>query len=301
MEPPPVPDGAPAPPLAFERFDAAALSDLRGSLFGHPGAIVAFAGGFIAKLAGPGESAFYESYESRLCARLPRDLVPEVLGLLYRRDRGGFDLQRSLRPPPGEARRPLLLQRDIAARFAQPAIIDLKLGDRSWLIGDPPATAARRAAKVAGGLCPRLFFRVRAAAWRGESAAFARVAGTPLSCVSRVFGNTCTLEQLRLLFRDFFRCRALLPPLVERLARLRDAVRDLRDAFDTRFYSSSVVVVYDSADPARFDLRMLDFEKSYVRVADAARRFGEPIESCEDHVAEAVENIRAMLLEMLVE
>jgi hypothetical protein len=189
----------------------------------------------------------------------------------------------------------------MAAGFAQPAIIDFKLGDRSWMIGDPASTAARRAGKMAGGLCPRLYFRVRAALWRGESPAFERLAGTSVSFVSRVFGNTCTIEQLRLVFQDFFRFHGMVTTFIEKLERLKTAVCDLRAAFDTRFYSSSVVVVYDSANPERYDLRMLDFEKSYMYTTKVAQEFNEPIEKCEDHVAEAIENIRAMLVELLVE
>jgi hypothetical protein len=88
---------------------------------------------------------------------------------------------------------------------------------------------------------------------------------------------------------------------IEKLERLKVAVCDLRETFDTRFYSSSVVVVYDSADSEKYDLRMLDFEKSYVCVAKLAKEVNEPIEKCEDHVAEAIENIKAMLVELLEE
>jgi hypothetical protein len=193
----------------------------------------------------------------------------------------------------------MILERDMAAGFAQPAIIDFKLGDRSWVIGAPAMIAARRAAKMAEGLCPRLYFRVRAALWRGESGDFERISGTPVCVVGRTFGNTCGMEQLKALFRDFFRFEGMIPVFIEKLIRLKRALGELRKALDTRFYSSSVVVVYDNADPEKCDLRMLDFEKSQMDVGKVALEMGEPIEQCEDHVIEAVENLTAMLAELI--
>jgi hypothetical protein len=208
---------------------------------------------------------------------------------------GSFEFQRSLSPLPNDTRHPMLLQRDIAAGYSQPAIIDFKLGDRSWVIGADPKTASRRAAKMAGGICPKLFFRIRAAIWRGKSDQFERISGTSVSFVARTFGNTCTMEQLNSLFVDFFRFPQMIPLFVEKLKRLKIALCDLRNAFDTRFYSSSVVIVYDNANPSKCDLRMLDFEKSYVHAAKIAQKFGEPIENCEDHVIEGIENLKTLL------
>jgi hypothetical protein len=189
----------------------------------------------------------------------------------------------------------MILQRDMAAGYSQPAIIDFKLGDRSWSIGASATKAARRSARMAQGLCPRLYFRVRAALWRGEDEQFEKVPGTAISFVARTFGNTCAMEQLMALFADFFRFPQMVPVFVEKLKRLKRALSDLREALDTRFYSSSIVIVYDTANPAKCDLRMLDFEKSYIHAQQTAREVGEPVEQCEDHVIEGVKNLKALI------
>jgi hypothetical protein len=111
---------------------------------------------------------------------LPPDLIPEVIGLLFRNDlSGSYDYHRSLFPLPGELHSPMILQRGIAAGYSQPSIIDFKLGDRSWIIVSPASTAARRSAKVAEGVCPHLYFRVRVALWRGTDEKFEKVPAHP--------------------------------------------------------------------------------------------------------------------------
>jgi hypothetical protein len=75
---------------------------------------------------------------------------------------------------------------------------------------------------------------------------------------------------------DFFRFPEMIPVFVEKLARLKAALSCLRDALDTRFYSSSVVVVYDGANPANCDLRMLDFEKDREQVRRTHRSMRGP-------------------------
>jgi hypothetical protein len=61
------------------------------------------------------------------------------------------------------------------------------------------------------------------------------------------------------------------------------------------------VVAYDDADPEVCDLRMLDFEKSYLHADQVARNNNERIEDCEDHVIEAVEKLQMFLVELIQE
>jgi hypothetical protein len=122
-------------------------TDLRALIFGHPHSIITFEEGLLAKLVGPGESTFYEAYQAELRAVLPPDLVPDVLGLVFATgDPNCFDLQRRLKVRPDEGRTPMMLQRDIAAGYARPAIIDFKVGSRSWRIGASLTKANRRGA-----------------------------------------------------------------------------------------------------------------------------------------------------------
>jgi 1D-myo-inositol-tetrakisphosphate 5-kinase/inositol-polyphosphate multikinase len=265
-------------------------------VFGHASSILTFQEGLLGKYVRSGESKFYQAYETQLHRILPPDLVPQILGLLYLDEATGlYDFQRSLQPKPTETRPPMLLQRDVAAGYVNPAIIDLKLGTRSWRIGASAKKAARRSAKMAKGTCFQTCFRVRAALWSGVSDQFERISGTSVSFVSRSFGNTCTMDELKTLFADFFRYKGMIPTLVEKLGRLKSALEGLRAAFDTRFYSSSIIMVYDSANPEQFDVRMLDFEKSFMYAEKVAQECQEDIEKCEDNVIKAVENIKAML------
>jgi hypothetical protein len=186
-------------------------ADLRGRIFGHPDPMLTLDKGFFAKFVGFGESTFYEVYQAELSSILPCDLIPEVVAIVFpTSDPDSFDLQRNMMVLPLERRRPMILQRDLVASYKRPSIIDFKIGSRSWRIGASPNKASRRAAKMAGSTCAQTFFRVRAAMW--YSGQFDRVPGTAISCVSRKFGNTCTMAELRTLFRDFSdaakRCRS---------------------------------------------------------------------------------------------
>jgi 1D-myo-inositol-tetrakisphosphate 5-kinase/inositol-polyphosphate multikinase len=275
-------------------------TDLRAVIFGHPHSIMTFTEGFLAKTAGPGESKFYEAYQTELSEVLAPDLVPHVMGLVFPTgDPNYFDLQRGMKLRPDEGRAPMILQRDITAGYSRPAIIDFKVGNRSWRIGASSRKASRRAAKIAAGPCAGLYFRVRAAMWYSRSPKFDKVPGTSVCYVSRKFGNGCKMNELHEMFADFFRLRSALPFFIEKLERLKTALKKLRDFYGTRFYSSSVVVAYDDADPEICDLRMLDFEKSYLDAEQVARKYSEPIEDCEDHVAEAVENLQIILIDLL--
>lgn len=274
-------------------------TDLRGRVFGHPDSILTFREGLLAKTLGNGEKTFYEAYRRELHQILSPSLVPEILGIVFRNPemdtelQTGFDFQRSLKVKPGEERTPMLLERDVAAGYARPAILDLKVGIRSWRIGASEKKAKRRSAKMAGGVCAVTNFRVRAGMWYSDNPKWEKDEG--LSIVTRDFGNHCTMEELQELFRDFFKYHEMIPSFVEKLEQLRDQLSRLRDVHHVRFYSSSVLIVYDETNPEKMELRMLDFEKSYVGVDKVAEKFHEPIENCEDGVIEAVENIKAML------
>ena len=279
--------------------DQRAGTDLRGRVFGHPDSILTFREGLLAKTLGDGEKRFYEAYRRELNQILAPDLVPEILGIVFRNpeldteSQTGFDFQRSLKLKIGETRTPMLLERDIAAGYARPAILDLKVGIRSWRIGASEKKAKRRSQKMANGVCAVTNFRVRAGMWYSDNPKWEKDEG--LSIVTRDFGNHCTMDELYELFRDFFKYREMIPVYVKKLERLKEQLEHLRDVHHVRFYSSSVLIVYDEKNPERLELRMLDFEKSYIGVDEVAKQFHESLENCEDGVIEAVENIKATL------
>ena len=275
-------------------------TELRGKIFGHAG-IITFREGFLAKKLDDFEGKFYQLYRKKLHVVFPQELLPEIFGISYisskKDDELTLDFQPSLTPDGNETRQPLILEKDIAAGYARPAMLDLKLGIRSWKIGASEKKAKRRSAKIQGGSCACTNFRIRAAMWYSDTGKFPK--DGEMTIVERKFGNTCSLPELHEFFADFFKCKEAIPNMIRKLEILKESLTVLRDQYGVRFYSSSLLAVYDDTNPLKFDLRMLDFEKSYAGVEDICKQFHESLESCEDGVIEAVTNIISILEETI--
>ena len=82
--------------------------------------------------------------------------------------------------------------------------------------------------------------------------------------------------------------------VINKLEELEDGLKRLHE-LGIRFYSSSVLVVYDEMNPEKVDCRMLDFEKSYLDVKSEAEKYGESLEECEDGVVAAISNLKSLL------
>ncbi|OHT15727.1 Inositol polyphosphate kinase family protein [Tritrichomonas foetus] len=291
---------------------------LRGRVFGHPDSILSFSEGLFAKNLGSGEDKFYQMYRKQLHEFLSQDLIPIIYGVVFvntgknkninnvnnknneNNDDDNvisLDFQPSLIVEEGESRTPMLLEKDIAAGYEKPAMLDLKLGIRSWRIGASKKKAARRSAKMQSGSCKFTNFRIRAAMWYSNNENYPK--DEDLTVVSRKFGNECTLEELKEFFKDFFKCKEILPKMIEKLNSLKKSLTVLKNDFGVRFYSSSLVVVYDEVNPMKFDLRMLDFEKSYIGIENECEKFNEPLVNAEDGVIEAVNSVSMLLQEVM--
>ncbi|OHS95593.1 Inositol polyphosphate kinase family protein [Tritrichomonas foetus] len=298
--------------------DKRAGTNLRDKVFGHPNSIISFREGLLAKKLGEGELKFYSFYRKQLNQVLPQELIPEVLGVCYitedAKGQTSFDFTPSLKIKD-KTRPPMLLQKDIAAGYVKPAILDLKIGIRTWMFGDSKEVAKRRSKKMMEGTCSVTNFRVRAAMWYSKNEKYlkyenmnsrndnlnANVANDinnlseGLSIVTRNFGNKCTMDELINFFKDFMKYKTTISAFIKKLDMLREALIKLRNNFGVRLYSSSILIVYDEANPEKLDLRVLDFEKSYLDVEKVAEQFNESLEECEDGIIDAVTNLMKIL------
>lgn len=290
-------------------------TELRGDVFGHPDSILSFREGYLAKNVGAGELSFYTEYRKNLNEVFANDLLPTVYGLIYIKSikshqDGSHEVHfyfdhdltindNNLKDNEKRFPRAMLLQKDVTAGYQKPAIVDLKLGIRSWRIGASHKKAERRTLKMQKGVCHLTKFRIRAAMWYhdGDQEKNDNILNGKytkdgeLTVANRYFGNTCTMDELRLFFTDFLKVKASRQQLIQKLRRLSQALTVLHDKFGVRFYSSSLLMVYDDTNPSKFDVRILDFEKTYVNVEKICSEFHEPLEDAEDGVAEAVENV----------
>lgn len=276
----------------------------RGQVFGHSNSICPFEEGYIAKKATKNEIKFYQVYKEKLYKYFPENLLPEILGIVeFEKPIGeyvaGEDVMiKNLRDletinldedMTGE----YMVQKDIAAGFQRPCILDLKIGVRTWRIGASKKKAARRREKNNRGPNHELKFRVRGGEWYSDNKE-KWSHKEMLSYVGRDFSKYCTLEQLKEFLFDFFKHRNELQFVINKLEELEDGLKRLHE-LGIRFYSSSVLVVYDEMNPEKVDCRMLDFEKSYLDVKSEAEKYGESLEECEDGVVAAISNLKSLL------
>ena len=275
-------------------------TNLRDKIFGHANSVLSFREGLFAKLLGEGELKFYSLYRKQLKNYLPQDLIPEILGVSYILDNDNdsvsLEYTSSLKSID-KFRKPMLLQKDIIAFYNKPAILDLKIGIRTWTFNDSKDVAERRFKKMNGGICSKTNFRVRAAMWYSQNPQ-----KNPkyqkegqLSVVTRKFGNKCSMDELIDFFRDFMKYKILISSFVKKLNTLKESLIILRNQFGMRLYSSSILIVYDDSNPERFDLRVLDFEKSYHNVEKVAEKYHESLEDCEDGIIDAVSHLIEIL------
>lgn len=296
------------PPNYTLHHDTRNGSILRDRIFGHHDSIISFSEGFLAKILGSGELQFYQSYLSKLHLCLPPELIPQVVGICYfpnglqnrHKDAVSFMFQPIYNLDAKQQQtvhQPYLLQRDITAGYKKPAILDIKIGIRTWKLGDSKEIEERRSKKLKASLCSMSNFRVRAAMWYHdviyENPHYENEDG--LTIVTREFGNSCNLNELLSFFKDFFKFPGVIPAFVEKLKTLKKSLIKLRNIYGLRLYSSSILIVYDDENPDLFDLRILDFEKSYLDIEKVAEQYNETLESAEDGVIDAVDNLQKLL------
>ncbi|KAK8891971.1 hypothetical protein M9Y10_029193 [Tritrichomonas musculus] len=293
--------------LTLHRDKRAGLN-LRNRVFGHSDSIISFREGYIAKILGEGESKFYSKYKKQLHKCLPKEFVPEILGACFitcdNQNKGSDDFQimykNSVKIPKMSNSPVYLLQKDIVAGYEKPAILDLKIGIRTWKFGDPQEVGQRRSKKMMAGSCAQTNFRVRAAMWYNahfntENDHLYNYDNNGITFVTRKFGNSCSMNQLMNFFKDFFKYRNNISLFIEKVKTLKESLMILRDTFGMRLYSSSILVVYDDKNPDKLDLRILDFEKSYFNIEKVAAQYDEPLSQCEDRIIEALENFQNLL------
>jgi inositol-hexakisphosphate 5-kinase len=128
--------------------------------------------------------------------------------------------------------------------FRHPSILDLKLGTQQHSSSDPPAKVRSKIKKCKQSTSATLGVRFGGSqVWRPSDEGY--------MYRDKYFGRKLTDSQFAGTLRDFFdngcRLRAeLLPPLIRRLSIFRDTILNL-PAY--RFYSSSLLLIYEGADP----------------------------------------------------
>ena len=280
--------------------------ELRSRLFGHPGIIVPFKEGLIAKKGALDEELqFYADYNKWVRKILPKDLVPEVAGIspsisldcLAKADQKNVVNMKILRnvENPTHMKKPVLLLRDLAGGLEKPCVMDVKLGNRTWELG--AQEKAERRMEKCSETAMKLYFRIRAALWHSENPQ-----NWPcqdgINCVTRQFGNNCNKEQLVAFLRDFLHHNGHVEFFIKKLLELKKSLLKLRVEADARMFSTSILFVYDDAHPEKVECRMLDFAKTYFDIKKKAQQYHERLEDCEDGVIPAITNMLGILEEI---
>lgn len=284
-------------------IDHSPTTTLRARIFGHSDAIIPFREGIIAKKCKIlQELTFYLNYIGWMHDILPCDLVPAIEGMV---DSHGTDITldkpevklsmtKHLSMPSLATNTPYIMLRDIAQGFEKPAVLDIKLGSRTWALGAAPDKVTRMRGKCQHATTGKLQFRVRAAMWYSKNQAKWPI-DENANFVTREFGNKCSEQELLEFLSDFFHYSEQIPFYVNRLRDLRLALMRLRSERNARFFSSSVLLVYDEANPEFKECRILDFAKCYFDINEAAAKFNESVEDCEDDIIPGLTNLIHML------
>jgi hypothetical protein len=283
-------------------FDETPQTSLRARIFGHEGVIIPFREGIIAKKCRiMQELHFYRDYKKWIHNFLPQDLVPTVEGVVTTDSelsvRDNQEIRLSLRrnlSSPNLKNDPYIILRDLAQGFEKPALLDIKLGTRTWAFGAPAEKIRRMKGKCRECPTHELRFRIRAGMWYSRFPD-AWSSDDDTNYVTREFGNTCTEGQLWDFLNDFFHWPATIPYFIKKLTELRSSLNRLRNECNARLYSSSVLFVYDEANPSKMECRILDFAKTYIDAKSLAASFNERPEECEDDVIPAITNLVRML------
>ncbi|OHS94384.1 Inositol polyphosphate kinase family protein [Tritrichomonas foetus] len=276
--------------------------ELRSKIFGHPGIIVPFKEGLIAKKGALDEELqFYADYSKWVRKIIPRDLVPEVAGISPsisldclnsdQKDVVNMKVIRNV-ANPNHLNKPVLLLRDLASGLERPCVLDVKLGNRTWELG--AQDKAKRRMEKCSETAMTLFFRIRAALWHSENPDKWPIQDG-INCVTRQFGNNCNREELIDFLRDFLHYPGLVEFFIKKLSKLKKSLLNLRVEADARMFSTSILFVYDDAHPERAECRMLDFAKTYFDIKKKAAQYHERLEDCEDGVIPAITNMLSIL------
>lgn len=279
--------------------DLSPVAEHRGRVFGHDGSIITFRQGILAKKSREREFVFYRNFKGWVHDYMSEDMLPEVRGIGFISEQDETKYKMTIFPtliPPEISGTPYLILGDIIAGYARPAVLDIKLGTRTWEIGADPNKVERHKIKCANATTNECGFRVRAAMWYSKNPDMWPLREGEYSVVDRKFGTTCTTEEMTEFFKDFFHNTDLIPAFIVKLRRIRTGLEKLRNEGGIRMFSSSALCVYDEADPTKYDCRILDFEKTYFNIENTAARFHESVEDCEDCVVPGVSQLMDKLL-----
>lgn len=297
-------------------LDSQSKIDQRSIFSIHPNSFLSFREGFVAKKVGPGELHFYQMYKEQCYKVFPQDFVPEIYGIIFIKsinlNKNGlrevlFDFDPSLNVDFTERNGPpMLLQKDISAGFEKPTSIDIKLGTRSWALGAPAERIQKTQYNNKNSVGNITKFHIRAAVWYYNSNTLKNYNNLnndlkgniakkdEMIYINKHFGKTCSIDQMVLVLKDIFKYPQLKTLMLEKIHKLKDALIVFRDLFDIRFYGSSLFFVYDDQNPNKFDVRLIDFEKSFFDIKKKSKAFNETLENCEDGIIEAIDNLCAI-------
>ncbi|KAH0785870.1 inositol polyphosphate kinase [Histomonas meleagridis] len=282
---------------------------LRSRIFGHDGVIIPFREGIIAKKCRIlQELRFYLGYIGWIHDMVPESLIPKVEGFVEEKDAGSISIKnpeihlkiRKELSMPALTSTPYILMRDIAGGFVKPAVLDIKLGGRTWALGAKPEKVAHMRKKVESGTASSLKFKVRAAMWYSKNPDKWPITENA-NYIERDFGNNCTEEELRNFLKDFFHDKKKLPFFIDKLEKLKNALYKLRNEANARLFSSSVLLVYDEEDESKKECRLLDFAKTYWNINKMAEEFNENVKDCEDDILPGIQNLIVLLRSILNE
>ena len=284
-------------------------TELRSRIFGHNGVIIPFKEGMIAKRCNKlQELNVYQSL-TNITRLFSSDIVPTIEGIANTEEED-LSLTNSPREVHLKMRRDIscpdlssttyLLMHDIAEGFIKPAVLDVKLGIRTWALGADSTKRERMKEKCRSATTSSLKFRVRAAIWYSQNPNSWSISKS-INYVERTWGNTCSEKELIDFFNDFFHFPVVIPQFISKLEGIRDAALIMRDKYDARLFSSSVLFAYDETDPSKIECRLLDFAKCYLGIKKSALEYNETVDDCEDALIPALENLISLLKSILLD
>lgn len=289
------------------KVDNRMSSEMRRKIFGHPAALIPFSDGYFGKTADIREVQFYNALKSTFSKEISTEHFPTVYATAYSSEEDQTPVR------PGQtmlldcvpiitkdklgSKMPIELQADFAYGYNHPAIVDFKMGLRTWRIGASAKKARRRASRLYREPTRSLKFHVRAAMWKAPDPENWKKEGT-VSFTDRDFGRNYSMAELDSFFRSFFKGPQQAIILCDKLQKMHDDILKLHDDYGVRFYSGSVCIVYDEDDPTHCDVKFLDFVKTYIHVEQEAEVQGETLKSVEDFVCEGIMNLRQKIAEL---
>lgn len=282
-------------------------SEIKRKRFGHETQNFSFNEGYFAKIADKQEVIMYDLFYNKCKGIVKPYLLPKCLGTGYFNEgntalKSGDPIEvmftSKMTSEPRDGHPAMIFQADLTHGYEKPCLVDFKIGLRSWRVGSSQKKSTRRRNKLYTEPTRTLKYHIRAAMWYGSSdEKFYQ--HDELCYVERNFGFFCTKEELDVFMHEFFKYPQQIPTYRKKLEELATAFQKFHDTIGLRIYSGSVVVVYDAAHPEKFDLRFLDFAKGFYHIEEIARKFGEPLDACEDYVVEGLRNLSNELGKLL--